>query len=126
MMRAVILAGGALALVFTVCGCGDNIDSVTREEIKLMDQKADALEKVKDRESAEKARSELEKLNEEKTDLEERMKKLTKDKKPEKVLEITLKHEEAETKTKSRLRQARAKALKAKDAAAVLKGIDLD
>jgi hypothetical protein len=125
-MRTAILCGVALALVFTASGCGDSIDAAAKEEIKLLERKAAVLDKIKDKESAQEARAELEEINQKEKELTERMKKLTKDQKPEKVLEIRLKYEEAETKVKSRLRQARTKALEHKDAAAALKGIDLD
>lgn len=125
-MRKAILSGLALAFLFTASGCGDNIESAAREEIKLTDQKAAVLEQVKDRESAEEARARLEKINEERKQLEERLKKLTKDQKPEKVLAALLALRDAEDKARERLREARTKALQNKDAAAALKGIDLD
>ncbi len=123
-MRKALLTGLALALLLAAGGCGDSLDSVAREEIKLTDQKAAVLEDVKDKESAEAARPRLEKLSQEMKGLKERKQRLAKDQKPEKLLEAALKYQEAEEKARARLRQARAKALQNKDVAAVLKGLD--
>ena len=137
-MRKATLAGFALALLFSVSGCGDSLESVMKDTIKLMNEKAEILESIKDKDSAEKAKPKLEALNKKKKDIEERAKKqtekLTKDKKPEEAMKAALeavskaaeKHKEAGEKARNRLKDAAKKVRDNKEAMDVLKDIDLN
>ena len=122
-MRKVTLAGLALALVFTVSGCGDSPESITKDMIKAMNEMADVLESIKDKDSAEKAKPKLEALSKKMKDLKERADKLKVDDKKKKELEEKYKDEVA--KAGMRLFGALAKVGSNPDAAAALKSLDL-
>jgi hypothetical protein len=125
-MRKVTLAGFALALVFAVSGCGDSPDSVIKDQIKLMNDMADVLEGIKDKDSAEKAKPKLEALAKKAKDIEERAKKLKLDDMPkEKQEALKKKYEDDIKKAAGRFGAAMMKAMTNPDAAGALKGIDL-
>jgi len=129
-MRKVTLAGFALALGFAVgCSGGENFDALTRDNIKLLEEKAALLEGIKDRETAEKARPKLEEVNKKMKDLEERRSKLMKKDKEAQGLADAVKAEEKDKealeKAGKRLSEARKKVEDNKEAATVLKGVNL-
>lgn len=125
-MRKATLAGLALALVFGVSGCGDSPDSVMKDTIKLMNEMADVMEGIKDKDSAEKAKPKLEALAKKMKDLEERAKKLKLDEMPkEKKEALQKKYEDDLKKAGTRFGAAMMKAMTNPDAAGALKGLDM-
>jgi TolA-binding protein len=126
-MRKALFSGLALALVFVVSGCGDSLDSVMKDSIKLKEEQATILEGIKSKEDAEKAKSKLEDLNKKIEDLKKRTEKLMKDKKVEDALAETLKaakkHEDAAKKAEEKAANARKKLMENKDAYDVVKDL---
>jgi hypothetical protein len=104
-----------------------DLDSVMKDAGTLMNEKAEILESIKDKETAEKARPKLEAINKKKKDLEERRDQAMKDKDFKKLAEEMEKLEDKYKigKATIRLTKARENVLKNKEAAAVLKDIDL-
>jgi hypothetical protein len=75
-MRKAALSALALALLIPVAGCGDNPDRVASERIDLVNQLADILEGVQDKDSAESARPEVEDVQKKLDLLDERARRL--------------------------------------------------
>jgi hypothetical protein len=63
-MKKAIMAAGALVLLYGLSGCGSSNDPEgdLQEHIKLLNETADVLDTIKDRDSAEKARGKLKEL----------------------------------------------------------------
>ena len=75
-MKKLTLGVSALAFVFLISGCGESPDAILKDLLKLMNETADALESVKDKDSAEKAKAKLEDINKRLKDVVARDKKV--------------------------------------------------
>ena len=131
-MRRGVAAGLALGILF-LGGCGkqgDSFDSLVRGKIKLIDEKARILERIKDRRTAEQARPELEDVNKRIKENDERRGRLARDKNPDAMFTQALKAEMDNapelTRAGRRLGAAREKVLANAEAAKVLEGVNLE
>jgi hypothetical protein len=108
-------------------GGAADLDSVMKDAGTLMNEKAEILESIKDKETAEKAKPKLEAINKKKKELEERRDQAMKDKDFKKLAAEMEKLEDKYKigKATIRLTKARDNVLKNKEAASVLKDIDL-
>ena len=76
--------------VFTAVGCGDSHESATEDAVGIMDEMAEILESIEDKDSAEKANDRLKDLAKDAEKIVARMEELGK---PDKEMEAKLKEE---------------------------------
>jgi hypothetical protein len=106
--KKVTLGVFALSLVFLASGCGDSPDSVMKDMVNLTKEFADVMGGIKDKDSAEKAKSKLEDLATKMEKVAERARKIGKlDKNKREILEKKYKPELEETKKKLGSSQAK-------------------
>ena len=87
-----LFAGSFLCLI--LAGCGSSPDSVMGEMVSKMEELVEVLDKVQDKESAEKHKDEIESIAQDLNDLEEEWEKLEKDLTAEEQKELEKKYED--------------------------------
>jgi hypothetical protein len=126
-MRKAVISGLALVLLFPVAGCGDNPNKVASDRIDLVNRLAEILEGVKDRQSAEAARSEVEAVQQQLEVLDERAKRLKLNELPrDREGSLKSKFKADMKRAAERLKKAQDRVLGNQETAGVLKPLNRD